>query len=246
MTIRTSLAIAALLTAVSANVHASEQLLATYMYIAGQNSSWHGVDTFTHVKFYPVHYVVFEEPLALGEPETPWWYNGQSGTFEFTPATATNFDAFGAMISDGQDHSIRFVAELTTANETVHTETWRTRPESQVFRTDRDLVGYQVTRIHLTVTDVDFWTDGDGWQHMEAWLRWQFWGVPGPDLGDLNCDLAIDAYDIDPFILAVSSCPDFDAYHEQYPDCNPLLADINGDGSVNAYDIDGFVALVGD
>ena len=64
-------------------------------------------------------------------------------------------------------------------------------------------------------------------------------------LGDMNCDGIINAYDIDGFILALSSYPDFAEYYDQYPDCDPMLADCNGDGIVNAYDIDGFILLVG-
>ncbi|MFH1745882.1 MAG: hypothetical protein ABIG44_02445 [Planctomycetota bacterium] len=69
------------------------------------------------------------------------------------------------------------------------------------------------------------------------------WGcVPGLLLGDLNCDGAVDVYDIDPFICAVS--PNCD-YATQYPDCNPITGDCNADGIVNAYDIDGFIELLG-
>ncbi|MFH1749072.1 MAG: right-handed parallel beta-helix repeat-containing protein [Planctomycetota bacterium] len=62
--------------------------------------------------------------------------------------------------------------------------------------------------------------------------------------GDMNCDGIVNAYDIDGFIMAVSSYPDFAAYYERYPDCDPLLADAHGDGIVNAYDIDPFIDLV--
>jgi len=56
--------------------------------------------------------------------------------------------------------------------------------------------------------------------------------------GDLNCDGAVNAFDIDPFVLA-STAPD--AYAEEFPDCEYMLADINGDGYVNTFDIDPFV-----
>ena len=60
-------------------------------------------------------------------------------------------------------------------------------------------------------------------------------------LGDLNCDSAVNVFDIDPFVLALT---DEAGYAEKYPDCDYLLADINGDGSVNVFDIDPFVALL--
>ncbi|MFH1747608.1 MAG: hypothetical protein ABIG44_11250 [Planctomycetota bacterium] len=61
-------------------------------------------------------------------------------------------------------------------------------------------------------------------------------------LGDLNCDFAVNAYDIDPFICALSTGCD---YARAYPDCNRMLADCNNDGNVDAYDIDAFIDLVG-
>ncbi|MFH1747309.1 MAG: hypothetical protein ABIG44_09735 [Planctomycetota bacterium] len=64
-------------------------------------------------------------------------------------------------------------------------------------------------------------------------------------LGDLNCDDNVNSYDIDGFVLAVSSYPDFDEYHQLYPECNPWMANCNHDGIVNSYDIDCFIDLVG-
>ena len=61
-------------------------------------------------------------------------------------------------------------------------------------------------------------------------------------LGDMNCDEIVNAYDIDGFICALSPACDYEA---AYPNCDRRLADCNGDGNVNAYDIDGFIALVG-
>ncbi len=59
--------------------------------------------------------------------------------------------------------------------------------------------------------------------------------------GDTNCDGLVNAFDIDPFVLALT---DPAAYMEAYPTCNILNADCNGDGLVNAFDIDPFVALL--
>jgi hypothetical protein len=59
--------------------------------------------------------------------------------------------------------------------------------------------------------------------------------------GDLNCDGAVNGYDIDPFVLALT---DPTAYAAQFPSCDYLLGDINGDGDVNGYDIDPFVLLL--
>jgi photosystem II stability/assembly factor-like uncharacterized protein len=59
--------------------------------------------------------------------------------------------------------------------------------------------------------------------------------------GDLNCDGAVNGYDIDPFVLALT---DPEAYAAQLPDCDYMLADVNGDGAVNGYDIDPFVGVL--
>jgi hypothetical protein len=67
-----------------------------------------------------------------------------------------------------------------------------------------------------------------------TWLR-------APNLGDMNCDLAINGYDIDPFVLALT---DPAGYAAEYPECYGLNADCNSDGLVNGYDIDPFVALL--
>jgi hypothetical protein len=68
-------------------------------------------------------------------------------------------------------------------------------------------------------------------------------GIPDEceGLGDLNCDGALNAFDIDPFVLALT---DPSAYAGLYPNCDVNRADINGDGSVNAFDIDPFVLLL--
>jgi outer membrane protein assembly factor BamB len=59
--------------------------------------------------------------------------------------------------------------------------------------------------------------------------------------GDLNCDGAVDAFDIEPFVLAIS---DPNGYAARYPNCDGRNADINGDGVVDAFDIEPFVRLL--
>jgi hypothetical protein len=63
--------------------------------------------------------------------------------------------------------------------------------------------------------------------------------------GDLNCDGAVNNFDISAFVLALSATPpDFVEYYTLYADCNQALADVNGDGLVNNFDISPFVALL--
>ncbi len=59
--------------------------------------------------------------------------------------------------------------------------------------------------------------------------------------GDMNCDGAVNFFDIDGFVLAVT---DPIAYEAAYPDCHLINGDCNGDGVVNFFDIDAFVELV--
>jgi hypothetical protein len=59
--------------------------------------------------------------------------------------------------------------------------------------------------------------------------------------GDMNCDGAVNTFDIDPFVLALTNPSGYAVAH---PDCGILSADVNGDGAVNAFDIDPFVLLL--
>jgi hypothetical protein len=60
--------------------------------------------------------------------------------------------------------------------------------------------------------------------------------------GDSNCDGAVNNFDIDPFVIALSSGQ---AAWEALFSCNYLCAnDINRDGNVNNFDIDPFVQLL--
>ena len=59
--------------------------------------------------------------------------------------------------------------------------------------------------------------------------------------GDVNCDGVRNSFDIDPFVMALTSPS---TYAIAYPDCNALNADCNANGTVDAFDIDPFVALL--
>ncbi len=59
--------------------------------------------------------------------------------------------------------------------------------------------------------------------------------------GDLNCDGDINAFDIEPFLVALF---DPDNYPIQYPDCDINNADINGNGAIDAFDIEPFLELL--
>jgi RHS repeat-associated protein len=59
---------------------------------------------------------------------------------------------------------------------------------------------------------------------------------------DMNCDGAISASDIDPFVIAVVQGQT--AYEAQFPNCEYMNADVNGDGIVSMADYDPFVAMI--
>jgi hypothetical protein len=176
-----SLAAVAVMVLLSGAAAQAEMLLAQHTYVSGSHSSWFGPGQFSKVKFYPEHLVPSEDPLVAGEPESPWWYDGQSGSFDLTPATATNFDAFADAITDGQDHNLYLVEFVASADDVYTAQTGDYGAESDVLDAAPDLVGYDVTRIHVNVSNVDFFTDSEGWKHCEALLSWQFYGIPVPE-----------------------------------------------------------------
>jgi hypothetical protein len=64
----------------------------------------------------------------------------------------------------------------------------------------------------------------------------------GQVLGDADADGVVNAFDIDPFVLALT---DVAAYDSEYgPGAAACRCDINSDGYVNSFDIDPFVAVL--
>jgi hypothetical protein len=64
-------------------------------------------------------------------------------------------------------------------------------------------------------------------------------------LADMNCDGVADVFDIDPFVLALTSTPpNYPEYYAQYPHCNVMNADVDCDGTPSPFDIDPFVACL--
>ncbi|MBL8877993.1 MAG: right-handed parallel beta-helix repeat-containing protein [Phycisphaerales bacterium] len=60
-------------------------------------------------------------------------------------------------------------------------------------------------------------------------------------IGDMNCDSVVNAFDIDPFVLALVTP---EAYENEFPLCAIANGDIDGDGAVTNFDIDPFVDLL--
>lgn len=59
--------------------------------------------------------------------------------------------------------------------------------------------------------------------------------------GDVNCDGAVNAFDIEPFLIALFQ-PDDDPI--SYPECDIALADLNCEQAVNAFDIEPFLEVL--
>jgi hypothetical protein len=118
-------------------------------------------------------------------------------------------------------------------------------PAWQPRTADLTAFGGQTITLEWWFDTVDDWyNDYPGWQvdevevsatQLECDFTLPF--VPG----DVNCDGAVDAFDIDPFVLALTDPAGYDAAQ---PDCTRHLADTNGDGRVDAFDIDPFVKLL--
>jgi hypothetical protein len=76
--------------------------------------------------------------------------------------------------------------------------------------------------------------DGDGAARVDIGA----YEFAAPSFGDVNCDNAVNYFDIDPFVIALL---DADTYAAQFPACDALTADMNQDGVVNYFDLDPFV-----
>lgn len=61
------------------------------------------------------------------------------------------------------------------------------------------------------------------------------------DFADVNCDGEVNNFDIDAFVIALTSAAQ---YESTYPACEQSLADVNRDGLVNNFDIDPFISLL--
>ena len=116
-----------------------------------------------------------------------------------------------------------------------------------ITQNDLDTAGVTLTstmRLRFTANDADPQSVVEA--GLDAFLVTSFNCTdPGYDTGDLNCDGAVNNFDIDPFVLVVTGTPpSYPEYYAVYPACNHMLADCNGDGSVNNFDIDPFVGLL--
>ncbi len=66
--------------------------------------------------------------------------------------------------------------------------------------------------------------------------------MAGSGFGDLNGDIVVDMFDIDPSVPALTEPA---AYAEAYPDGERELADCNGDGFIDFFDVEASAGLLG-
>ncbi|MGD8453367.1 MAG: FG-GAP-like repeat-containing protein [Phycisphaerae bacterium] len=119
--------------------------------------------------------------------------------------------------------------------------------QDEVYDSDWQLVEYDISGFADGKSTVYIqWTMGPtylggacGWNIDDV----EILGVePGALLsGDLNCDGAVDNFDISAFVLALTNPA---AYQAAYPDCDRLNADVNGDGFIDNFDINPFIELL--
>ncbi len=175
----------------------------------------------------------------------------------------------GAVPLGGENYRIRIRSELEAGAQALNVRTYAVIVEDHYpanptyerndFRLATTTADFTLTpgSAHLETRDV---TLNPGWIHSNlriiagaqaplgaapaevyqaAQCAWPFPPLNLP--GDMNCSGAVNFYDINPFVLALSNP---DAYEEAFPDCPIENGDINQDGLVNFYDINPFVALL--
>mgnify|MGYP000089751569 CR=1 FL=1 len=89
--------------------------------------------------------------------------------------------------------------------------------------------------------------DKYGSQGVTEFNAWHVFGDPSLrvvgvaqqwERGDMNCDGAVDGFDVQPFVLAMTNPS---GYAAQFPNCDIMLGDFNNDQVVDGFDIQGFV-----
>ena len=117
--------------------------------------------------------------LYMGRTVAPYLHEGESATYDLTPAAAENFAAFAALLTNGQDDRISWVAEyLSTPS--FYGMYWKEGPESRCGLGAPDLAGNQLDFVRITATDIHFVPHG---QYCETQFKttYEFWGTPLPE-----------------------------------------------------------------
>jgi hypothetical protein len=165
---------------------------------------------------------------------------------QFYFVTATVFaveDVFGAYIPlTKPDHQYGIRYRTTAIEWTTHNNI--EGEPGQIIRRPEDIGTTDPGIFYLDPleTGEDQYGGEDGWYSFTggtaAALHYAL-SVKAWDVCDMNCDGSINAFDIDPFVLALAGGQA--AYELSFPTCNWYNADANGDNSVDSFDIDPFV-----
>ncbi len=78
-------------------------------------------------------------------------------------------------------------------------------------------------------------------QAARTFILQRFATIAPPLPGDMNCDGAVDFFDIDLFLTALFQPL---VYNTLQPDCDMIRGDMNGDDRLDFFDVDGFVAAL--
>jgi hypothetical protein len=116
---------------------------------------------------------------------------------------------------------------------------WRTAQIDEATLRSRGVTPTPAMRVRFTANDANPQSIVEG--GLDAFKLLRIECGASFAIGDLNCDGAVDAFDIEPFIAALT---DPNGYSARWPNCDRNLADVNGDGAIDAFDIEAFINLL--
>jgi hypothetical protein len=193
---------------------------------------------------------VFLENLAQVLPRRGWSFTdiANAENNDYRVHIATGNTTLSVALAWHRHHSGTFSTDAMRTLNNLRLELWTTDAGGQplaMLQESRSTLD-NVQHIHLSALDRGVYLlrvrrttinpptqEGYG-------LAW--WSDGDVLVGDMNGDGAVNNFDIDPFVLALT---DQAAFSALYPGVDPLLwGDINGDGALNNFDIDPFVALI--
>lgn len=178
-----------------------------------------------------MHCIVMHLPVPLGGASPTAYLKSPRGGETLSPGSRVPID----FISDDDERVVHYSVLLSTDGGRSYPNVLvDDAPIALPCEWDVQDVLAPRCRIRVIVRDADGNTGQD-----ESASDFAITGAPMP--GDMNCDVHVDNFDIDNFVLAIMSR---ELYETAQPLCDWMAADVNGDGSVNNFDIDSFVLLL--